>query len=119
MYKEELVKIKLLLANAEYLSESLVPLAYFSIENILGQLKEYSGTENIFELVKLESSIISFCNGCRGNKDLSLYIAELERLLTLGTIKEVYKECEKLFQTMYELYMERYQSTVMAMEVRG
>lgn len=118
MNEKEKLKIRLLLSDEKYLADSLIPIACFSISNILEQINKYAATEDAFELAKLEISILAFCSGCKGNKDLRFYIVELEKLLSLGTIKEVLGKCQELFKIMHESYVkrEKYQSTVTVME---
>lgn len=117
MNDNEQLKIRLLLSDEKYLADNLIPVACFSIPNILEQISKYAATEDVFELAKLEISILAFCSGCKGDNDLKFYIVELEELLSSSTIREVLGKCEELFEKMNQEYVEGYRTTVTVMEV--
>lgn len=117
MNKEEQFKIRRMLSDEQYLADNLILVACFSITDILKQLNEVGKETGTFELVRLESSILSFCAGCRNDEELKGYVLELEKLLSYDFSLGMVGKFAGVFERMYREYVERRLTSVTVMKM--
>lgn len=116
MDEEKQIRIRRILSDGQYLTDNLIPVACFSIADILKQLNKVGKGTGVFELVKLESSMLSFCAGCWNDEELRGYILEVEKLLSSDFSLEIVEKAANLFERMYREYVERRLSSVTVMK---